>query len=143
MRLDLHAGIEQVLRYRVPLHRTVPALLPEATEFAAMPAVLATGFLVGLLEWTCMRAVAPFLDVPRELTLGTHIDVSHCAPTPPGATLTLQARLTHVHGRRLCFEVQAHDGVEVISRGIHERFVVERDAFLDKVDRKTAHAPPG
>jgi fluoroacetyl-CoA thioesterase len=103
-----------------------------------MPAVLATGFLVGLLEWTCMRAVAPFLEAPRELTLGTRIDVSHCAPTPPGATVTLSARLVHVDGRRLSFQVQAHDGIDIISRGTHERFVVARDAFLDRVDRKRA-----
>jgi fluoroacetyl-CoA thioesterase len=132
----LHAGLEHRLHHRVPVHKTVAALYPEASEFGAMPVVFATGFLVGLLEWACMCTIDPLLDAPRQLTLGTHIDISHFAPTPPGLEVEVHARLTRVDGRRLEFEVQAHDGVELISRGTHERFIVERESFDARVDRK-------
>jgi hypothetical protein len=46
-----------------------------------MPEVFATGFLVGLLEWTCIQAVNPHIDWPREQTVGTHVNVSHEAAT--------------------------------------------------------------
>jgi fluoroacetyl-CoA thioesterase len=49
---SLRPGIEHELRFRVPSSKTVPALYPEAPEFLVMPEVFATGFLVGLLEWT-------------------------------------------------------------------------------------------
>ena len=141
MKPTLRVGLAHTLRYRVPVRRTVPALYPEAGEFARMPQVFATGYLVGLLEWACMEAVRAHLDEPHELTLGTHIDVSHCAATPPGLEVTVQVTLTRVDGRRLHFDVQAHDGVDVISRGTHQRALVDRRTFDDRVRAKAALAP--
>src|SRR5262249_39437657 len=82
MKTSLLAGIEHELRFVVPLAKTVPALYPESPEFRQMPEVFATGFLVGLLEWACIRCVNPHLDWPAEQTVGVHIDASHCAATP-------------------------------------------------------------
>jgi fluoroacetyl-CoA thioesterase len=53
----LQPGLTGHLEYRVPAERTVPHLLPEAGEFQGMPRVLATGYLIGLVEWACMRAL--------------------------------------------------------------------------------------
>jgi fluoroacetyl-CoA thioesterase len=136
MKESLQPGIEHELRFRVAPSKTVAALYPEATEFQDMPEVLATGFLVGLLEWACMQAVNPHIDWPREQTVGTHVDVSHDAATPPGLEVLARVKLTNVDGRRLVFEVEVSDGVEMISRGSHERFVIDAERFAQKVARK-------
>jgi len=68
MKETLKPGIKLEHRFTVPPSKTVPALYPESDEFVAMPEVFATGFLVGLLEWTCIKAVNPHLDWPREQT---------------------------------------------------------------------------
>lgn len=138
MRPDLRAGIEHELRFVVPESKTVPALYPESPEFREMPRVFATGFLVGLLEWACIEALKPYLDWPREQTVGIHIDVSHSAATPPGLEVTVKARLVEVQGRRLRFELEAHDGCDVISRGRHERCVIDGARFREKVKMKLA-----
>ena len=80
----LQAGLRHRFTYTVPPHRTVPHLYPEAPEFTVMPEVFATGYLVGLIEWTCVQLINPHLDWPREQSVGTHIDLSHEAATPPG-----------------------------------------------------------
>lgn len=129
MKHTLQPGIRYEHRFVVTHRQTVPQLYPEADEFAAMPAVLATGFLVGFLEWACILAVNPHLDWPGEQTLGTHIDISHEAPTPPGLELVASVELVQVDGRRLVFAAEASDGVDVVSRGRLERVVVTRDAF--------------
>lgn len=129
MKETLRPGIRYEHRFVVTQRQTVPQLYPEADDFAAMPAVLATGFLVGFLEWSCVLAVNPHLDWPREQSLGTHIDISHEAATPPGLELTATVELVEVDGRRLVFAVEASDGVDVISRGRLERVVVTREAF--------------
>lgn len=136
MKETLQAGIKYEHKFVIPKSKTVPALYPESEEFSAMPEVLATGFLVGLLEWACIRAINPHLDWPQEQTLGTHIDVSHEAATPPGLEVTVAVELIAVEGRRLLFNVEAHDGVDLISRGQHERFVVNKEKFLAKVGEK-------
>jgi fluoroacetyl-CoA thioesterase len=124
----------------IPASKTVPALYPESPEFAAMPEVFATGFLVGFLEWACIKAINPHLDGPREQTVGTHIDVSHEAATPPGLAVTARVELIEVDGRKLVFAVEAHDGVDLISRGRHERFVIDREKFDARLEKKKARA---
>ncbi len=136
MKDSLRPGLEHVLTFQVPATKTVSELYPEAHEFQAMPEVFATGFLVGLLEWACIQLVNPHLDWPAEQTLGTHVDVSHDAATPPGLTVTVTARLTAVEGRRLSFAVEAHDGIDLISHGTHERAVINRARFDAKAQAK-------
>jgi fluoroacetyl-CoA thioesterase len=128
----LHPGLRHAFSYRVPVQKTVPALYPEAPEFQAMPAVFATGFLVGLVEWTCIQALAPHLEA-HEQSLGTRVELSHEAPTPPGETVTVEVTLCEVDGRRLAFEVEARDEAARICRGRHERAVIDAERFAKRL----------
>lgn len=136
MKPSLQPGIHYTHAFKVPKSKTVPALYPESEEFIAMPEVFATGFLVGFLEWACIKAINPHLDWPAEQTLGTHIDVSHEAATLPGMTVTADVELVTVEGRKLVFNVHATDGIDIIARGRHERFVILRDKFEAKLKQK-------
>ena len=136
MKDTLKPGIKYQHKFLVPSSKTVPALYPEAAEFLAMPEVFATGFLVGFLEWACIKCINPYLDWPREQTVGTHVDVSHQAATPPGMEVTASVELIEVDGRRLLFQVEAHDGVDVISKGRHERFIINKEKFDAKISEK-------
>lgn len=140
MKETLKPGIRYEHTFMVPQSKTVPALYPESDEFVAMPEVFATGFLVGLLEWACIKAINPYLDWPQEQTVGTHIDVSHQAATPPGLEVTARVELIAVEGRKLVFSVEAHDGIDLISRGRHERFVINKERFDAKLGAKKHYA---
>jgi fluoroacetyl-CoA thioesterase len=137
MKDTLQPGIEYELRFRVPASKTVPALYPESPEFQSMPEVFATGYLVGFLEWACIKAVNPHLDWPEEQTVGTHINVSHVAATPPGLEITAKVKLLEVNGNSLLFAVEAHDGIDLITRGTHERYIIDKSRFTQKVFAKT------
>jgi fluoroacetyl-CoA thioesterase len=139
MKPTLQPGLTHRFAYTVPANKTVPHLFPEAAEFTAMPQVLATGFFVGLLEWTCIQLLTPHLDA-GEGSLGIHVDVGHTAATPPGLTVTVDAELIAVDGRKVSFKVRAHDGVDLIGEGRHERFVVAWDRFNAKVADKAKAA---
>ena len=104
--------------------------------FREMPAVLATGFMVGLLEWACIELLRPHIDWPAEQSLGTHVSFSHMAATPPGLTVTVDAKLESVDGRKLTFSATAHDGIDLISEGVHERVIIDAARFLDKLEAK-------
>lgn len=136
----LAPGLSATLSFVVPENKTVPHLYPEAPEFRTMPAVFATGFMVGLVEWACMRAIAPCLDVPAEQSVGTDVRLNHTAATPPGLTITVTARLERVEGRKLAFSVSAHDGIDEICRGTHERFVIDTGRFEAKARDKRERA---
>lgn len=138
MKESLKPGIKYVHQFTVPASKTVPALYPESEEFLAMPEVFATGFLVGFLEWACIMAIKPHLDWPQEQTVGIHINVSHEAATPPGLQVTASVELVAVEGKRLVFNVEAHDGVDCISKGSHERFIIDKNRFDAKIGNKLA-----
>ena len=138
MKETLGPGIKYEKRFVVPPEKTVPYLYPESEEFGAMPEVFATGFFVGLIEWACVEAVNPHLDWPEEQTLGTRVDVTHEAATPPGLEVAVRVELTEVEGRRLEFEVEASDGTGVTGRGIHERFVIDRGRFDKRMEEKSS-----
>jgi fluoroacetyl-CoA thioesterase len=136
MKDTLKIGIKYTHQCTVSQNKTVPALYPESPEFTAMPEVFATGFMVGFLEWACILAVNPHLDWPQEQTVGTHINVSHQAATPHGLKVTANVELIAMEGRKLTFNVEAHDEVELISSGTHERFIINREKFDAKLDAK-------
>jgi len=140
MKDTLKPGLTSRFSFRLPASKMVPHLYPESEAFRQMPAVLATGYMVGLLEWACIEAVNPHLDWPREQSVGTQVNVSHLAATPAGFTVTVSVRLDRIDGRRLFFTVDAHDGVETIAEGTHERFVIDAARFRAKVAEKARRA---
>ena len=132
----LKEGMAFEFAYTVPAAKTVPHLFPEFSEGKTMPEVLATGFLVGLLEFTCIKFINPHIDWPRQQTVGIHVNLSHTAATPPGLTVTVKGRLAKIDGRKLCFELEAHDGVDRISKGTHERFIIDAAKFNAALQKK-------
>jgi len=135
MRDTLKVGDKGQFSFRIPAEKTVPHLYPEAPEFREMPTVFATGFMVGLMEWACLKVLAPHLD-EGEGSLGVHIDVSHSAATVPGQTVTVDAECTGITGRRVAFHVRAHDGIDMIGEGRHERMIVPWARFVARVNEK-------
>lgn len=137
MRETLEPGIKASFSYTVPAEKTVPHIYRESHEMQTMPEVFATGFMVALMEWTCVRALAPYLD-EGEGSVGVHVDVSHDAATPPGLTVTVDVELTEIEGRRVWFYVRAHDGLDEIGGGYHQRFIVDWEMFNAKLADKKA-----
>lgn len=140
MKDTLRPGLTFEFKFRVPENKTVPYLYPESPEFQLMPRVLATGYMVGLLEWACLQAINPHLDWPNEQSVGTLVNFTHSAATPPGLTVTVRVKLEKVEDRKLSFSVVADDGIDTISEGTHERFVIDAARFNRKLAEKVARA---
>ncbi len=141
MKESLQPGLSFEFRFQVPENKTVPHLFPESQEFLQMPKVLASGFMVGLIEWACIQAINPHLDWPQEQTVGIGFTLDHTAATPPGLIVTVRGKLEAVEGRKLTFSILADDGVDKISKGIHERFVIDAAKFTAKMAAKAANQP--
>jgi fluoroacetyl-CoA thioesterase len=137
---ELKPGLIFEFSYRIPEEKTVPRLYPESPEFQVMPRVLATGFMVGLFEWACIRAINSHIDWSREQAVGVSIKVTHIAATPPGLTVTVKGKLEQVEGRKLTFSLAADDGIDKISEGSHERFVIDAAKFNSKAASKASRA---
>lgn len=140
MSQTLKEGMTFEFSYRVPAEKTVPHLFPEFPEGGKMPEVLATGFLVGLMEFACIKFINPHIEWPRQQTVGIQINLSHTAATPPGFTVTIKGRLEKMDGRKLSFVLDASDGVDSIGQATHERFIIDAEKFNASVARKKSDA---
>lgn len=100
-----------------------------------MPAVLATPWLVAHLEYAARHAIAPCLE-EHERSVGTFIEVEHLAPVPEGFTVVCRARVIRADGAVVTFQVEAHDGTELVARGLHRRRVIDTSRFSRRVTRK-------
>ena len=136
MKNSLQPGLTYTFKFKIPESKTVPHLYPESPEFQDMPRVLATGFMVGLFEWTCIQAINPHIDWPREQTVGIDVKLNHIAATPPGLTVTVNVKLEEVDGRKLVFSIVADDGIDKISEGTHDRFIIDAAKFNAKMAAK-------
>lgn len=140
MKDTLKPGLTFEYSYKVPENKTVPHLFPEIPEGRVMPEVFATGYLVGLIEFACINFINPHIDWPEEQTVGIAVDINHTAATPPGFMVTIKGTLEKVEGRKLTFSIEAFDGVDKISKGFHERFVIEADKFKASVAKKASNS---
>lgn len=103
-----------------------------------MPDVLATGYLVGMMELACLHGMMPYVDWPIDQSLGTMVSFRHLAPSLPGMTLTIRGEVLEVDARRVRFRVEAWDDVERVCEGTHERCLIEAGRFEEKLARKRA-----
>lgn len=138
---DLQAGVAFEWRYTIPERVTVPNLYHDTAFCREMPDVLATGYMVGLMELACVNGIMRYMDWPREQSLGTMVNFRHLAPTPHGMTLHIKGEVIAVDGRRITFRVEAWDGLDKIAEGTHERMVILPERFNARLAEKKARLP--
>lgn len=138
MNPSFQPGLRFDWRYTVPARATVPQLYHDTSFCHDMPDVLATGYLVGMMELACLNGMRDYLDWPREQSLGTMVNFQHLAPTPPGMALHIQVEVLEVEGRRVRFQVDAWDALDKVCTGTHERHVIDAARFNDRLAQKIA-----
>ena len=97
--------------------------------------VFATPWMIAMMELSACNALAPFYDEGQS-SVGTKLDVSHDAATPIGMKVCAEAEVVEVDRRRIVFQVTAWDETGVIGKGTHERFLINAEKFLAKVEAK-------
>jgi fluoroacetyl-CoA thioesterase len=126
---DIPIGTRHTLERLVTGDNAISFLGPEDAR------VLATPWLIMYLEMTSREAVKPFL-LEAEDTVGTQVNIRHLAATPIGMTARFISEVVGLNGRRLEFRVEAWDDKEKIAEGTHERFIVNIQRFIDKLNAK-------
>jgi len=112
-----------------------PEHLANNFKDSVLPPVLATPVMIMAMENAALNAMKAYLE-PGESAVGTAVDIRHLAPTPVGVTVTAEAEVTRVEGRRIAFAVRARDAVEEIGAGSHERAIVDLARLAKRLDAK-------
>ncbi len=118
---------------------TVPSMADRFPDFADMPPVFSTAYMVAYMEWVCIEAMKPFMAAGQK-SVGTHVNVSHAAATPVGMTVTIEVELIAIEGKMLTFKVTGRDDTDIICEGTHGRFIIDAAKFSARVAQKAAKA---
>ncbi len=130
-------GASAELSRRVTRRELVAEVFPDTGVFQAMPPVLATAYMIGLMELACVEQIAPHY-APGQGSVGTHVDVSHIAPTAPGSRVRVASTITAIEGKSIWFEVTIRDEAGVIGEGRHRRALVDWAKFDAKLAERSA-----
>jgi fluoroacetyl-CoA thioesterase len=120
--------------------RTVTDEDSAARVSALVPAVYASARMIGFIEATCAELMADHLE-PGQTSVGTGFDLKHESATPIGMKVRVRVQLVEIERRKCVFEIEAHDEVDRISVGRHERFVVDRSKFESHLIQKAQKLP--
>ena len=101
------------------------------------PRVLSTPQMILFMERTCRQLILTMLDASQD-SLGTHVNVAHRSAAPMGSSVTFIAELLAVNNRRAEFRVEARIGTRIIGDGTHQRAIVEKRQFAEKVAQQLA-----
>ncbi len=97
--------------------------------------VFGTPFVIALMEKTADISVRPYLEAGCA-TVGTKVDMNHTAATPLGMKAYAESELLEIDGRRLVFRVAVYDEVGQVADGMHERFIIYKEKFMQKVNKR-------
>jgi fluoroacetyl-CoA thioesterase len=117
--MAIEIGIENEARYEVT-DDMAPGHLPAK--------VLSTPNMIGMIEGTCLFAVQPHLE-EGQATVGVHVCVSHEGAAASGQEILIKARLKEIEKRRLTFDTEVSVDGRIISRGTHQRAIIDTKRF--------------
>ncbi len=126
--LTLKTGIKGQAQIKVVKENTAKIM-----KSGTLP-VFATPAMVALMEEASCMALKDYLE-EGEGTVGIKLDISHIAPTALDDVVIAIATLDKIEGRKLTFIVEAKDTHKVIGKGIHERFIINNEKFMNKLQK--------
>ena len=132
MKVSLVPGVTSTTKVTVDRDRTID-FMGEAAR------VYATPMLVRDIEVACRELLLAHLD-PGEDSVGTRVEIDHLAATLLGMTVEITVKVYEVAGRAVSFEVSGRDGIDLICRGRHHRFVVDVAKTAERLAAKKAKA---
>ena len=133
MKATLAPGVTATREFTVDRDRTIDFMGEEARVYA-------TPMLVRDIEVTCRELLLEHLD-PGEDSVGTRVEIDHLAATLLGMTVTIEATLAELKGRAAVFDILASDGVDVVCRGRHTRFIANVGQVKERLLKKRAAVP--
>jgi fluoroacetyl-CoA thioesterase len=130
MKPGLASGVTRKRRFDVDDERTI-SFMGEGLRIYATP------FMVRDIERTCREFMDEFLS-ENENSVGSRMEIDHLGPTLKGMWVEVAATVVAVEGRRVSFEVEVRDALDVVGRVKHVRFVVDLDKQRERLQAKAA-----
>ena len=99
--------------------------------------IYATPLMVQDIERTCREFMDEYLT-EAENSVGARMEIDHLGPTLKDMWVDITVTVTAVEGRRVSFEAEVRDAIEVVGRAKHLRYVVDLAKQRERLQAKAA-----
>ena len=126
-----------IIGTKCQIQQKVTEAVTAAAVGSGLLPVFGTPFMAAMMECAAMTCLQEFLEEGQG-SVGTHLDITHDAPTPIGMTVTVEAEIRDVseNGKMVVFDVRAWDEKGPIGKGFHTRAIINNERFLNKCNAK-------
>ena len=130
MKDSLKPELEGTQQFEIDTSRTIEFMGDDLRVYG-------TPYMVRDIEETSRLLIQGHLDDGEE-TVGVHVSVDHLGASLMGMTATVKAKIVDVDGQRVTLEVEVHDGMDLVGKAKHIRFVIDRDRQVARLEKKRA-----
>ena len=130
MKDSLKPKLEGTQQFEIDTSRTIEFMGDDLRVYG-------TPYMVRDIEETSRLLIQGHLDDGEE-TVGVHVSVDHLGASLMGMTATVKAKIVDVDGQRVTLEVEVHDGMDLVGKAKHVRFVIDRDRQVARLEKKRA-----
>lgn len=127
---SLKAGLTATRHVEIDRDRTISFMGDDCRVYA-------TPKLLYDVEFACRDLLLEHIE-PGKDSVGTRVELDHVGATLMGMWVDISVTLTEVNGNAVCFDFSAHDAVEEIARGKHNRFIVGIEKTAQRLKAKLA-----
>ena len=132
MKASLAQGVNATSKLTVDRERTIDFMGEKARVYA-------TPMLVRDIEIACRELLLPHLDAGED-SVGTRIEIDHLAATLMGMPVELKVTVAEIKGRAVALDVEGRDGIDLICRGRHHRYIVDVKTTESRLAAKAVKA---
>lgn len=111
------------------------AMSAQAMGSGSVANTFSTPAMLVLMEGAAVAAIENLLPADSA-SVGISASISHLAATPIGNIVRAEAIVTAVSGRRISLDITVHDEHELIGQGGHERVIIKRSRFAERLAAK-------
>ena len=128
MKPTLEKGLAVTRRFNIDKDRTIGFMGEELRVYA-------TPWMLRDMEMSCRELIKPHLDEGQD-SVGAHVKLDHVGASLNGSWVDITATVTGIDGRRVSFEIEAKDPLDVVGKCEHVRFVIDSERQLKRLQGK-------
>jgi fluoroacetyl-CoA thioesterase len=130
MKKELVVGTKHTRRIRIEKPRTIGFMGEDLRVYATPSMVLD-------LENVCNEFLLDHLPAEQS-SVGAHVAIDHLGPTLLDMWVAISITVTAIEGRRVSFDVEIRDELDLVGKAKHVRFVVDIAKQKERLQAKAA-----
>ena len=124
----IQLGISKTLDIQIDISKTISFMGKGLNVYA-------TPIIISDIEYACRDLLFTQLSSNQD-SVGTFVKIEHIAPGLLNSKIEITVKISKILGRKVLFDTIVKDKIEIIAKGHHIRFVVDKNIMKNRLHTK-------